>query len=93
MDYLITGHGRALENSLQSHPWRDENTCVCDGIFITPDGTIWQCGCRKYKMGHLDDLDAFWESYHANLNDDGEIPCSKDKPLQVSLADFKLEYA
>lgn len=38
--------GRAAENQLGS-----EFHCVCDDIFITPDGNIWSCGCKSVQWG------------------------------------------
>ena len=93
-EYFITPHGRAIKNGLANHPLFKKDACCCDGLFITPDGTIWQCGCRKAVIGHLDALSAFWSMYHANLNEDGELPCSKKHKLQIPLPEpFQLEMA
>jgi MoaA/NifB/PqqE/SkfB family radical SAM enzyme len=93
MSYFITPHGRALKNGLSNHPFRTEDSCNCEGVFVTPDGVIWQCGCRKVPMGHLNALSSFWPIYHANLNSDGDLPCSNKHVLQQPMHDFQLEYA
>ena len=85
-DYFITPHGRALKNGIYNHPWQKLDSCCCDGVFITPDGKIWQCGCRKVQMGHLDNLDDFWRVYHANIDQEsGELACCKKHTLQIPL--------
>jgi hypothetical protein len=75
--YFITPHGRALDNGISNHPYTKETDCCCDGLFISPDGTIWQCGCREHKLGHTSDLKAFWFAYNEALNGEDELPCSK----------------
>jgi hypothetical protein len=40
--YSVTPHGRALKNGLGNHPFVKDGDCVCDGLFITPDGVIWR---------------------------------------------------
>ena len=77
-EYFITPHGRALDNGIYNHPIQGINSCCCEGIFVTPDGTIWQCGCREKVLGHLDNPKAFLEIAHPlRDNDNYEIPCSK----------------
>ena len=77
-DYFVTPHGRGLTNGIANHPMHGEKSCCCDGIFITPDGTIWQCGCREKSLGNVNNLTEFWEKYHSVYDSEtGEIPCSK----------------
>lgn len=43
--------GRAKDNEL----YCSSKGCVCDDLFITPAGTIYQCGCKKKKLGTVFD--------------------------------------
>lgn len=38
------------------------DSCMCDDLFVSPDGTVWACGCKEEKLGHLNSLDseALW---------------------------------
>ncbi len=38
--------GRAKRNNLGM---RDD--CICDELFVSPDGRIWACGCKKEQFG------------------------------------------
>jgi hypothetical protein len=81
MDYFVTPHGRGLTNGIYNHPYSKLGSCCCQGAFVTPDGRIWQCGCREKVLGHVDNLSAFQDIAHDLMdNDDFEIPCSK-KPV------------
>lgn len=81
MDYFVTPHGRGLTNGIYNHPYSKLGSCCCQGAFVTPDGRIWQCGCREKVVGHLDNLSAFLDVAHDLMdNDDFEIPCSR-KPV------------
>lgn len=77
--YSITPHGRALESGLADHPFIKETDCCCAGLFVSPDGTIWQCGCREHKAGHVDNLPAFLNRYYAfmSVGEKDDLPCSK----------------
>jgi len=81
MDYFVTPHGRGLTNGIYNHPMYGKGSCCCQGAFVTPDGRIWQCGCREKVLGHVDHLNKFLDVAHDLMdNDDFEIPCSK-KPV------------
>lgn len=45
--------GRAAENGIADITDR----CLCDEVFVTPDGTIYACGCQQVVLGHVDDGD------------------------------------
>ena len=78
--YLITPHGRALENEIYNHPYSKVGDCCCKGLFVTPDGTIWQCGCRKVVLGHVTQLEAFRDKYYGMTKDDDNgdgVGCSQ----------------
>jgi hypothetical protein len=78
MDYFIMPHGRALDNEIYNHPYQKKDSCCCDGVFITPDGKVWQCGCRQKQIGDLSDIKALWRTMaDIERNEDYEIPCSK----------------
>jgi hypothetical protein len=78
MDYFVTPHGRGLENGIANHPFYGKDSCCCSGAFVTPDGQIWQCGCREKVLGHVDNLSAFQDVACALMdNEDYEMPCSK----------------
>jgi len=81
MSYFVTPHGRALDNGIYDHPYSKVGSCCCEGAFVTPDGTIWQCGCRKKKVGHVNDLNAFWQVREElrRETEDYEMPCSQAK--------------
>jgi MoaA/NifB/PqqE/SkfB family radical SAM enzyme len=45
--YSIIPAGRAKS-------WGDrKRTCMCDAIFINPNGDVFTCGCRKIKRGNV----------------------------------------
>lgn len=50
--------------------------CACDGPFITPDGSLYSCGCRLYRFGHISqrplDLPEEWD----HLKCPNEQPCA-----------------
>lgn len=79
-EYFVAPHGRALDNNMGDHPTIKKDSCFCEGIFITPDGRIWQCGCCEKQIGHTSDLKAFYVKYNELLDNDNEVPCSK-KPV------------
>jgi sulfatase maturation enzyme AslB (radical SAM superfamily) len=33
----------------------EREDCCCPELFVDPDGTIWQCGCKEVKFGTLDE--------------------------------------
>jgi len=95
-DYSVTPHGRAVRNGLANHPFQKADSCCCHGLFVVPNGTIYQCGCRQKVLGHLDNLSAFWDAYHVAFdNDTCELPCSKTIVDKVVDDDkqIELEYA
>lgn len=78
-EYFVTPHGRALETGIYNHPFSKVGSCNVEGLFITPDGTLWQCGCRKKAIAHLnDDINSIFDAIRAVTDeDDGEIKCSQ----------------
>lgn len=50
--YNVTASGRARKWA-ERHPDKPSQDCFCDGIIITPDGNVWQCGCKKRLLGNV----------------------------------------
>lgn len=64
----VANQGRAVENGLGI-----SDRCVCDDLFITPDGTIYMCGCQDYILGDIFNGYELPEGYH-----DLDERCSKE---------------
>ena len=47
VSYNVINVGRAKRNQLGM----DDKTCVCDDLFIDPDGNLFSCGCKKEQFG------------------------------------------
>ena len=45
--------GRAKKLSYASR----KNECICDDLFISPNGEVYTCGCKKKMIGHIKDKD------------------------------------
>lgn len=56
----VLGVGRALKNMV----FDKEDECVCDDLFVSPDGRVWSCGCQKECFGTVDNYeipDEYWQ--------------------------------
>ena len=62
----LTNQGRARENELGG-----DNKCSCDALFVTPDGTLYECGCVLVKLGTVFNPEIPEEYW------DREEPCSR----------------
>lgn len=47
--HSLVDAGRAKKNHIGSR-----NECVCDDLFITPNGKIYGCGCKTHCFGTVD---------------------------------------
>ena len=36
--------------------------CICSDLFVTPDGSVYPCGCLKTKLGHISKPTFDWYS-------------------------------
>jgi MoaA/NifB/PqqE/SkfB family radical SAM enzyme len=45
----IVPAGRAKANDLGT----SNSDCVCEGIFVSPDGTVYPCGCKVNPLGNV----------------------------------------
>lgn len=46
---IISKMGRAKKNNIAT-----SEHCVCDDVFVKPDGSVWSCGCeRQRKIGDV----------------------------------------
>jgi hypothetical protein len=75
-EYRITPHGRAVENQMALQD-DEQHECCCDGLFIVPNGDVFQCGCRKKKLGNVNMLGSLMDNIAMACNEDGELPCSE----------------
>jgi len=46
--YTVKKAGRAIK----TQTWMEEG-CVCEDIFVDPNGNIWSCGCKRLLLGHV----------------------------------------
>jgi MoaA/NifB/PqqE/SkfB family radical SAM enzyme len=37
--------------------WGTSDACRCNELFVTPDGSVYVCGCLNKKLGHVFDTD------------------------------------
>ena len=88
--------GRARETSaygkgahMFEHPDSDNTSCVCDAVFISPNGDIRQCGCEgRWNLNYdweptpvLGNVNGVWPSKEKLLNEDQEhIGCWRGMP-------------
>lgn len=59
----VMGIGRAKKNGIADFK---PNDCVCETLFIDPDGDVFSCGCRTHKIGDIFDtsfMDWYSEEY------------------------------
>ena len=45
----IQAWGRAKKNNLENAVYKQE--CVCDDVFVDPQGRVWSCGCKTHQLG------------------------------------------
>lgn len=57
--YKPMPHGRALTSGIQTHPYYTKESCMCEAIFISPNGDIYQCGCLKHVVGNVNEPNVF----------------------------------
>ena len=57
VDGNIVQAGRAAE-------WGNLEGCVCDDLFVSPDGKLWACGCQSVQFGTVfePDIPGDWGS-------------------------------
>lgn len=49
------GRGRNISGAREVESSKIGHDCVCDDIVITPRGSVYQCGCRKRRLGDVSD--------------------------------------
>jgi len=79
------GHGYqgSIKNPIIAGRWKGPGgrTCPCEEIYVKPDGTVKQCGCRRSPViGHV------LTGYEPMSNDDGENCCYRKLKKKAKVA-------
>lgn len=59
------------------------NSCICEEIWVDIDGTVFQCGCKKVKLGNIFDSDIAAKIEELIYSDDG-YSCSEVDDLGLA---------
>lgn len=59
----VMGIGRALKNGIADYKKDD---CACETLFISPDGGVYSCGCKKHRLGDIWDIEDIMQWYDEN---------------------------
>jgi len=50
--YRDTSHNIIAAGRATDWGWSDD--CICEELFVTPDGRMWACGCQTEQFGTVD---------------------------------------
>lgn len=81
----IRNVGEHIIRQGRAKDWGTSDDCLCNDLFITPDGRIWACSCKTVQFGTVFDPQ-IPDDYGYGLWDDFKCPEKYSRSLQDECA-------